>query len=85
MEIGIILAVGTLNIACFFIGFKFGARIPKGESEKPKAPTLNPIKAMREHNDKKLAEKEQARINTIMRNIENYDGTANGQEDVPRG
>ena len=27
----------------------------------------------------------QAKIDTIMRNIENYDGTANGQEDVTRG
>ena len=85
MEIGIILAVGTLNIACFLIGVKFGEKTAKSEGEKPKAPTLNPIKAMREHNDKKLAEKEQARIDTIMRNIENYDGTGNGQEDVPRG
>ncbi len=85
MEMLLIAVVGALNIACFFVGFKFGERTTKSESEKPKAPTLNPIKAMREHNDKKLAEKEQARIDTIMRNIENYDGTANGQEDVPRG
>lgn len=82
MEIVLILAVGTLNIACFFIGFKLGERVAKGE----KAPTLNPIKAVKEHNAKKLndkeEEREQARIKTIMENIDNYDGTPYGQKDV---
>jgi hypothetical protein len=84
MEIILILAVGALNIACFFIGAKVGQRVTKGESVE--LPSVNPIKAIKEHNEKKRAEKEaereQERIKTIMENIENYDGTPNGQKDV---
>ena len=78
-----IAIVGTLNIACFFIGAKVGQTVAKGE--KIEAPTLNPIKAIREHQDRKEAEIEQDRINTILQNIDSYDGTPNGQKDVPRG
>lgn len=84
MEIILILAVGALNIACFFIGAKVGQRVTKGESVE--LPAVNPIKAIKEHNEQKRAEKEaereQKRIKTIMENIENYDGTPNGQKDV---
>lgn len=84
MEIILILAVGALNIACFFIGAKVGQRVTKGENIE--LPSLNPVKAIKEHNEKKQAEKEaereQERIRTIMENIENYDGTPNGQKDV---
>lgn len=84
MEIVLILAVGALNIACFLIGAKVGQRVAKGE--KIELPSANPVKAVREHNEKKRAEKEaereQERINTILHNIENYDGTERGQKDV---
>lgn len=80
----IIAVVGALNIACFFIGAKVGQRVTKGENIE--LPSLNPVKAIKEHNEQKRAEKEaereQERINTIMQNIENYDGTPNGQKDV---
>lgn len=76
----IILVVGALNIACFFIGAKVGQKVSKGEPIE--MPSVNPIEAIREHNDKKEADREQDRLETIMRNIERYDGSANGQEDV---
>jgi hypothetical protein len=41
------------------------------------------MQAVREHREKKEAEMEQEKIDTILRNIERYDGTGNGQEDVP--
>lgn len=83
MEILLILTVGTLNIVCFFIGAKVGQKVAKGEEVKLDIP--NPIEIIREHNDKREAEKEQDRIEAIMRNIERYDGTAEGQEEIPRG
>ena len=84
METFILIAiVGTLNIACFFIGAKVGQTVAKGE--KIEMPSVNPIEVIREHKDKKEAEREQDRIETIMQNIERYDGTADGQQDVPRG
>jgi hypothetical protein len=83
MEILLILAVSALNIVCFFVGAKVGQTASKGETIK--TPTLNPLKLARERIDKKEAEMEQERFDTIMRNIESYDGTGRGQEDVPKG
>lgn len=80
MEILIILIVGTLNIVCFFVGAKVGQKVVKGEDIK--TPDLNPMKAIREAQDKKEAQREQDRLSTIMQNIENYDGTGAGQKEV---
>ena len=81
----IILILGTsiLNIVCFFIGAKIGQKTVKGEEIKaPKMPTMNPIALYNEHQEKKEAEKEINKLDTILRNIERYDGTDAGQEDV---
>lgn len=85
METIILLAVtGTLNIVCFFVGAKVGQTVAKGEKiEAPKIP--KPIDVIREHIDRKEAKKEQERIDTIMQNIESYNGTSIGQKDVPKG
>lgn len=80
MEVLLIATVGTLCIVCFFIGAKVGQKASKGEEIT--VPTINPIKAIQEHQNKKAAEKEQSKIETIMQNIEKYDGTSRGQEDV---
>lgn len=81
MEVLILLVMGAVNIACFMIGAKVGQATAKGE--KIEMPSVSPVKAVREHEKKKLAEMEQSRIDTILRNIEGYDGTGRGQEDVP--
>lgn len=81
MEIVLIIAVGAMNIICFLTGAKLGQTVSKGEEIK--LPTINPMDAHREREAKKEAQMEQDRINTIMRNIEGYDGTGRGQEDVP--
>lgn len=83
MEAITLAVVGLTNIACFIIGAKVGQTVSKGE--KIETPTLSPLKAYREHEAKREAEMEQNRLDTIMRNIEAYDGTSRGQEDVPRG
>ena len=76
----IILVVGALNVACFFIGAKVGQKVVKDESIE--LPSLNLLEAYREHKDRKEAEREQERNAIIMQNIEAYDGTSNGQRDV---
>lgn len=81
MDILIVLATGTLCIVCFLIGAKVGQTVSKGEDIK--TPNLNPLTAYTEHRVKKEAEMEQNRLDTILRNIEGYDGTSKGQEDVP--
>ena len=81
MEIILVLAVGIMCICCFMVGAKVGQKVSKGEDIK--LPAVNPIEAYREHEQKKAAREEQERIETIMRNIEAYDGTADRQEEVP--
>lgn len=80
----IIAVVGTLNAVCFFIGAKVGQTVANGkEIEVPKIPS--PVTAYKAHTEAKEAEAEKHRLDIILGNIERYDGTGNGQEDVPRG
>jgi hypothetical protein len=80
MEVLIYAVIGLLNIVCFVIGAKIGQTIVKGE--KVELPNLNPLQAIRENRAKREAENEQAKRDKILRNIERYDGTSQGQEDV---
>lgn len=81
----IILAVGALNVACFFVGARIGQTASRGEDIKL---PQNPIDTARERHEKREAIREAAeeseKLNTILQNIKNYDGTGNGQKDVPR-
>ncbi len=81
MEIALVLVVGAMCITCFLVGAKVGQTVVKGEDVK--LPAINPIEAYREHENKKHAKMEQEKLDTIMRNIESYDGTGNRQEDLP--
>ena len=83
MEVLTLAVFGAVNIFCFVIGAKVGQAVSKGE--KVEMPNINPIEAIREHQSKREAEREQDRVGVIMNNIDTYDGTSNGQRDVPRG
>ena len=84
MEILLVLilemVIGTLNVVCFFVGAKVGQKVVKGEPIE--LPSINPMEAIREKQDKREAEREQRKLDTILQNIETYDGTGNGQKDV---
>lgn len=82
MELLLVFIVSALNIVCFMVGAEVGQKVAMGE--KVELPTINPLKIAREHNDRKQAEMEQDKFDTILRNIECYDGTGKGQEDVGR-
>lgn len=81
MEVVTILAVGFVCMASFMMGVKVGQAVANGE--KVELPAVNPIEAARSHISKKEAQMEQDRMDVILRNIERYDGTSLGQEDVP--
>ena len=81
MEALLLAVMGLSNVLCFVIGAKVGQTVYRGE--RIETPVVNPIQAVREHKDKKIAREEQSRIETIMQNIESYDGTSLGQKDVP--
>lgn len=81
MDILLVLAVGAMCIGCFIVGARVGQQAVRGEEIQ--MPAVSPMEAVREHKAKKEAQYEQSRLDTILRNIEGYDGTAYGQEDVP--
>jgi hypothetical protein len=63
------------------MGAKVGQAVAK--DEKVETPTINPMEAVRHHRAKKEAQMEQDRTAAILRNIDRYDGTSLGQEEVP--
>lgn len=77
----IVLVVGFMCLACFIAGAKVGQKVSKGEEIE--LPSPDPLKAIREHKDKKKADEESKRLEVIMQNIDNYDGTSRNQKDVP--
>ena len=81
MDVITILAMGFVCLACFLAGAKVGQTVAKGEDVK--LPSLNPVQAVRDHQARKEAKAEQDRDSVILHNIDCYDGTSNGQRDVP--
>lgn len=81
MEVLLVLVVAAACIVCFLIGAKVGQTVSKGEEIK--LPTVNPLELVQEHREKRAAREERDKVETILRNIESYDGTGYGQEDVP--
>ena len=79
----LILTIGALNVACFFIGAKVGQTVAKGEELTP--PQIDPLKPIRDAQNRREADRERERYEAIMRNSDSYDGTGIGQEDIPRG
>jgi hypothetical protein len=75
-----IALTGFFCISCFVIGAKVGQSVSKGE--KVEMPNLDPFKAYREREARKEIKMKQDKLNTVLRNIDRYDGTAKGQEDV---
>ena len=76
----LVFVTGCMCIWSFIIGAKVGQAVKNGE--KVEAPTVNPMEAYRQHQAKKEAEMEKNRVDTILRNIDNYNGTEYGQEEV---
>ena len=83
MEVLLMLVMGATNLLCFLIGAKVGQAVDKGKDIE--LPKINPLEMMRDREEKRETKREQDRLDVILRNIEAYDGTSRGQEDVPRG
>ena len=78
----LIISIGVMNILCFFIGAKIGQKVVKGETIK--TPTINPVKIIRQHNENQEVTKMQEKDRIINENIDIYNGTSLGQQDIPR-
>jgi hypothetical protein len=78
MDILLVVLVGAMNIVCFVVGAKVGQKVDKGE----RIEIPSPAKAIREHKEQKKADAKRDRLNTVLQNIDRYDGTSAGQKDV---
>ena len=74
----LIVSVGLMNVLCFLIGAKTGQKASKGEDIT--LPKINPIEAVREYEETRQQKKEEDNFNTMLENIEVYDGTGIGQK-----
>lgn len=82
MEVLLLAVMAASNILCFLVGARVGQKVTKGEEVE--LPKVNPMEAIRERESRKEAERVKEKVDTILRNIDRYDGTGQGQEDVPR-
>lgn len=77
----IILVV--INVLTLLIGVKIGMSVGS-----KKELTLNPIRAIQEHKEEKIEHKEatlkEKQMKTMLKNIDNYDGSGFGQQQIPR-
>lgn len=80
--IGIIIGI-VMSLLCI-ISFTIGARIGQKVVQKEEVRLPSPVRAIQEYKDAKEIEKEYERNRIIAENIDNYDGTSLGQQDVPR-
>ena len=76
----LVLLMGGMNLLAFLIGARTAQKVDKGEEIT--LPSINPMEAYREHRERVEAHKEQERLNTMLENIDNYDGTGTGQKDI---
>lgn len=71
-----------INLLSFVIGAKIGMSIAN-----KKEITLNPVKAIQEHREERIEHKEadlkDKQLKTMLKNIDNYNGTEFGQEEIP--
>ena len=78
----LVIIIGMMNIMCFMIGASIRQKIDKGEEVK--MPNVNPVDLYHEHQKKREQTKKASQREVLLRNIERYDGTPFGQEDIPR-
>lgn len=73
----------VINLLTLIIGVKIGMSVAT-----KKDITLNPIKAIQEHREERIEQKEanlkDKQLKTMLKNIDNYDGTEFGQQEIPR-
>ena len=78
--IALLFLFGVFIILAYTLGLKNGQKLKN--DEEIKMPEVNPIKIVRNEIDDFEQRKKQDVYDTIMANIDNYDGTGLGQKDI---
>ena len=76
----LVMLMGGLNLLAFLIGARVGQKVVNNEPVE--LPTINPITLYKEHKEQVDMSKEQDKLNTMLDNINNYDGSSFGQKEI---
>lgn len=79
--IALLFLFGIFIIVSYTLGLKNGQKLKK--DEEIKMPEVNPVKIVRNEIEAFEQKKKQDSYDTMMANIDNYDGTGLGQKDIP--
>ena len=79
--ISLLFLFGIFIILSYTLGLKNGQKLKN--NEEIKIPEINPVKIVRNEIETFEQKKKQDAYDTMMANIDNYDGTGLGQKDIP--
>lgn len=79
--IALLFLFGVFIILAYTLGLKNGQKLKN--NEEIKMPEINPVKIVRNEIETFEQKKKQDAYDTMMANIDNYDGTGLGQKDIP--
>ncbi len=79
--IALLFLFGIFIILAYTLGLKNGQKLKN--NEEIKMPEINPVKIVRNEIETFEQKKKQDAYDTMMANIDNYDGTGLGQKDIP--
>ena len=79
--IALLFLFGIFIILSYTLGLKNGQKLKN--NEEIKIPEINPVKIVRNEIETFEQKKKQDAYDTMMANIDNYDGTGLGQKEIP--
>lgn len=79
--IALLFLFGIFIISAYTLGLKNGQKLKN--DEEIRMPEINPVKIVRNEIESFEQKKKQDAYDTMMANIDNYDGTGLGQKDIP--
>ena len=77
-ELLLVVFICLSNIACLIVGTKVGQKAYRGEEIR----LPNPVEKAQSFKDSQEYRKEQEALDTMLHNIDVYDGTGLGQKDI---
>lgn len=79
--LGICFVFCLFTLCTYTLGLRNGQKLVK--KEEITMPNLNPVTAINKHIEIQEQKKEQEAFDIMMSNIDNYDGTGLGQQEIP--
>lgn len=80
---GELIVFGIFIMSSFVIGVILGQKLNRNEKIE-----VNPVKAIEDYKEereyKREIQQEQTKLDIMLENIDNYDGTGIGQKNIPR-